>query len=187
MRTKSKMAVAAALLSFSLIALSLMTAGVQAKALKLSFEYKSGAWDTVDPGRRWESDGILHIRGWVRTQTASVVDTDCDLTFVGDLDFVLNLNYFTETGERTGWGTWVKDGTFLKKDGNGDWQPYLTGVVEGTFTLFRRGEQVAARGRAAQGIGWGTEGGLLGWRIERFSYHEGEGLVFGGTLISPHG
>ena len=182
------MAVAAVLLSFSLIAISLLTAGVQAKALKLSFEYKSGAWDTVDPGRRWESDGILHIRGWVRTQTASVVDTECDLTFYGELEFVMNMNRDLTTDEITGWGTWSKYGTFLERDGNGGWQEYLTGRVEGTFTLHFKGEQVAKRGRSAQGVGWGT-GGLEGWRIERFSYHPNGGLdlVFGGTLISPQG
>lgn len=180
------MAVAAVLLSFSLIAISLMTAGVQAKALKLSFEYRTGPLIFGEPEISWVSDGVVHNRGWVATQTISedtamAVDTDCDLTFYGDLYFVININYFIKTGERTGWGTWVKDGTFLKKDGNGDWQPYLTGVVEGTFTLCRRGDL------AAQGVGWGTDGDLVGWKIKRFSYYVPDGLVFGGTLLSPHG
>ena len=179
------MAVAAVLLSFSLIALSLMTAGVQAKALKLSFEYISGALIVVDPGISWESDGIVHYRGVVAIQTAVVVDTDCDLTFSGDLYFVLNMNYFIKTGERTGWGTWSKDGIFFKKDGDG-WQPYLTGSVEGTFNMFRTiCGQVGEGG--AKGVGWGTEGELVGCKIERFSYYVPEGLVFGGTLLRPKG
>ena len=179
------MAVAAVLLSFSLIALSLMTAGVQAKALKLTFEYRSESWNVVDPGIRWESDGIVHIRGMVARDIAiAKVDTDCDLTFYGKLEFVLNINYFIETDERTGWGTWSKEGTFLKKV-DGGWVEYLTGRIEGTFTLHQRGEQVAMRGRSAQGVGWGT-GELEGYKVERFSYHENGDLVFGGTLLRPH-
>lgn len=98
MRMKSKVTVAAALL-FSMVALSIMTVGVQAnvEAEEVRFTMDLTTYNEIDPGHVWKFGAITCIR-----RLKFTLEFDGDL--VGLSDKIVNIN-MDEEGESFAWGT----------------------------------------------------------------------------------